>query len=75
MSDTEDTEELISTKKIISINNQNSSKEISQNKETTKITTIEKRSDLLVNICEENKNIKCNKNYLLNALQTKIFLQ
>jgi hypothetical protein len=71
MSDTEDTEELIPTKKIISINNQNSSKEINQKEEITKITTIEIISDLLVNICEENKNKKCNKNYLLKSFTNK----
>ena len=72
MSDTEDTEELIPTKKIISTNNQNFSKIIiSQREKLTKITTIEIISDLLVNICEENKIKKCNKNYLLKSFTNK----
>ena len=71
MSDTEDTEELIPTKKIISINKQNLSETISQEEELAKITTIEIISDLLINICEENKTKKCNKNYLLKNFTNK----
>ena len=71
MSDTEDTEELIPTGKIYSLNNQKSSEIITQKEELTKISTIEIISDLLVNICEENKTKKCNKNYLLKSFTNK----
>ena len=64
MSDTEDTEGLISTGK-------KSSEIITQKEELKKLSTIEIISDLLVNICEENKTKKCNKNYLLKSFTNK----
>jgi len=64
MSDTEDTEGLISTGK-------KSSEIITQKEELKKLSTIEIISDLLVHICEENKTKKCNKNYLLKSFTNK----
>ena len=71
MSDTEDTEELktnsISSKKrnIIIDNN------IIDEEEQLKIGTIELIGDLFINICEENKTKKCNKNIPLKYFTNK----
>ena len=67
MSDTEDTEELIKTNSISSPKKQDIT-EISNDKdELMKISTIEIISDLFMNICEENKTKKNNKNILLKS--------
>ena len=66
MSETDDTEELIvnnskfATKKSISSNNI-----IQDDEEITKLNTIELISDLLKNICEENKKKKIQKSFLI----------
>ena len=67
MSDTEDTEEVI-TNKSKSLNKKHIILEsISQKEEEMIASTIELISDLLVKICEENKIKKCNKNFLLKS--------
>jgi hypothetical protein len=67
MSDTEDTEEVI-TNKSKSLNKRHIILEsISQKEEEMIASTIELISDLLVKICEENKIKKCNKNFLLKS--------
>ena len=71
MSDTEDTEEFIQTKKISSTKNLIISEVLIQKEELQKISTIEIISDLLVNICEENKTKKNTKNYLLKSFTNK----
>ena len=71
MSDTEDTEEFIKTNSISSIKKQIIVETNHENDELTKIRNIELMSDLFVNICEENKSKKCNKNYLLKHFTNK----
>ena len=67
MSDTEDTEEVI-TNKSKSLNKRLIILESKSQKEEEMIaSTIELISDLLVRICEENKIKKCNKNFLLKS--------
>ena len=70
MSETEDTEELIKTNSISSKKNiiiEN----ISGKEEQLKMGTIELISDLFVTICEENKEKKYNRNFLLKAFKNK----
>ena len=72
MSETDDTEELIInnsklyTKKSISSNNI-----IQDEEEITKINTVELISDLLKNICEENKKKKIQKSFLIKYFINK----
>ena len=67
MSDTEDTEEVI-TNKSKSLNKKHIILEsISQKEEEMIASIIELISSLLVKICEENKIKKCNKNFLLKS--------
>ena len=75
MSDTEDTEEFIKINSISS-KKKNAICEVSEEKdELMKISTIELIADLFVNICEENKTKKSNKNFQLKAFTSKISLQ
>ena len=71
MSDTEDTEELIKTNSISSYKKNIKVENITEKEEQIKISTIELISDLFINICEENKAKKCNKNVLLNFFTNK----
>ena len=71
MSDTEDTEELIKTNSISSNKKNIIIENITEQEEQLKISTIELISDLFVNICEENKAKKCNKNILLKSFTNK----
>ena len=67
MSDTEDTEEL-EINNSISLNKKQIIMENAINKKEEKITSIiEIISELFINICEENKEKKCNKNYLIKS--------
>ena len=71
MSDTEDTEEFIKTN-LISSKKKNIKTEVyDQKDEFIKISSIELIADLLVNICEENKTKKSNKNFLLKPFTNK----
>ena len=71
MSDTEDTEEFIKTN-LISSKKKNIKTEVyDQKDEFMKISSIELIADLLVNICEENKTKKANKNFLLKPFTNK----
>ena len=71
MSDTEDTEEFIKINSISS-KKKNVITEISEEKdELMKISTIELIADLFVNICEENKTKKSNRNFLLKSFTNK----
>ena len=73
MSETDDTEEIIinnskfNTKTSISSNNIIKDEE----EEITKINTVELISDLLKNICEENKKKKIQKSYLIKSFINK----
>ena len=71
MSDTEDTEEFIKTNSISSNKKNIIFDNITEQEEQLKISTIELISDLFVNICEENKAKKCNKNILLKSFTNK----
>ena len=71
MSDTEDTEEFIKTNSISSNKKNIIIENITEQEEQLKISTIELISDLFVNICEENKAKKCNKNILLKSFTNK----
>ena len=71
MSDTEDTEEFIKTNSISSAKKNIIIENITVKEEQLKISTIELISDLFVNICEENKPKKCNKNILLKSFTNK----
>ena len=68
MSDTEDTEEFI-----INVSKKKQLIERTDNIQEEKmiISTIEIISDLLINICEENKSKKINKNYLIKSFTNK----
>ena len=71
MSDTEDTEEL-EINNSISLNKKQIIIENTINKKEEKITSIiEIISELFINICEENKEKKCNKNFLLKSFTNK----
>ena len=72
MSDTEDTEEFtinVSKKKQLIERTDNTQEE------QMIISTIEIISDLFINICEENKIKKSNKNFLIKSFTNKLFLQ
>lgn len=71
MSDTEDTEELIKTNSISSQKKQIIAEMCNDKEELMKISTIEIISDLFMNICEENKTKKNNKNILLKSFTNK----
>ena len=71
MSDTEDTEELIKSNSISSPKKHAISEIINDKDELMKISTIEIISDLFMNICEENKSKKNNKNILLKSFTNK----
>ena len=71
MSDTEDTEELIKSNSISSPKKHAITEIINDKDELMKISTIEIISDLFMNICEENKSKKSNKNILLKSFTNK----
>ena len=71
MSDTEDTEEFIKTNLISSKKNIVIDQVCEQKEELMKISTIELISELLVNICEENKTKKNKQNFLLKNYTNK----
>ena len=71
MSDTEDTEELIKSNSISSPKKPAITEIINDKDELMKISTIEIISDLFMNICEENKSKKSNKNILLKSFTNK----
>ena len=71
MSDTEDTEEFIKTNLISSKKNIVIDQVCEQKEELMKISTIELISELLVNICEENKTKKNKQNFLLKNFTNK----
>ena len=70
MSDTEDTE-VIKTNSISSKKKYAKAEVFSQEEEITKLGTIEIISDLFINICEENKTKKKQKNLLLKSFTNK----
>ena len=70
MSDTEDTE-VIKTNSISSKKKYAKTEVFSQEEEITKLGTIEIISDLFINICEENKTKKKQKNLLLKSFTNK----
>ena len=70
MSDTEDTE-AIKTNSISSKKKYAKAEVFSQEEEITKLGTIEIISDLFINICEENKTKKKQKNLLLKSFTNK----
>ena len=70
MSDTEDTE-VIKTNSISSKKKFAKAEVFSQEEEITKLGTIEIISDLFINICEENKTKKKQKNLLLKSFTNK----
>lgn len=70
MSDTEDTE-VIKTNSISSKKKYAKTEVFSQEEELRKLSTIEIISDLFINICEENKTKKKQKNYLLKSFTNK----
>ena len=72
MSETDDTEELITyNSKFYSQNSISSNKIIQDEEEITKINTVELISDLLKNICEENKKKKIQKSFLIKSFINK----
>ena len=71
MSDTEDTEELIKSNSISSPKKHAIEEIFNDKDELMKISTIEIISDLFMNICEENKSKKNNKNILLKSFTNK----
>ena len=71
MSDTEDTEELIKSNSISSPKKHAITEIINVKDELMKISTMEIISDLFMNICEENKSKKSNKNILLKSFTNK----
>ena len=71
MSDTEDTEELIKTNSLSSPKKQGIEELSNDRDELMKISSIEIISDLFMNICEENKTKKNNKNILLKSFTNK----
>ena len=71
MSDTEDTEELIKSNSISSPKKHTITEIINDKDELMKISTMEIISDLFMNICEENKSKKSNKNILLKSFTNK----
>ena len=71
MSDTEDTEELIKSNSISSPKKHAITEIINDKDELMKISNMEIISDLFMNICEENKSKKSNKNILLKSFTNK----
>ena len=67
----EDTEELIKTNSISSKKKESIAEICNDKDELMKISTIEIISDLFMNICEENKTKKNNKNILLKSFTNK----
>ena len=72
MSETDDTEELITyNSKFYTKNSISSNKLFQDEEEITKINTVELISDLLKNICEENKKKKIQKSFLIKSFINK----